>query len=502
MHTREARVVRIPEQGVLQRPRGGGALIQEERLENGVFALDASDFPADRRRTSDASCCESAAATQRRGLLHESAPQLAASAAQLAASAVQLAASAAHDLSRSFRRPPPPSFRKNAPKTWLSRAEGRIFLQKSAPSSPPRSCQASFTPQKCLRAARSIQPGATLVLMNTSRGHIASRKALLAFGMTHHSIARAVARGELLRLRRGWYATPLTSPSAMRAVTVGGVTTSLSATELLGLWTPPDSALHVAVPSNASRLRAAAPDPRRPQSRPQSTPQSTSRSTALPASTSRSHTGAASRGESAPTPLCLHWRNHRSSPRDGVASVIDALIDAVQCQPEEYAVVVIDSALNRGLVTLRQLEAAFEQLPRRYARALGRADGRSQSGTETLVRLRLRALGIRVSLQVRISGVGYVDLIVGDRFVLECDSRRFHTGDERYHGDRLRDRELIKLGYLPMRLTYEMIMFDWPETLETILSRVRRREHLWPRRSKTGKTAARRTKTHDEDGSS
>lgn len=185
-----------------------------------------------------------------------------------------------------------------------------------------------------------------------------------------------------------------------------------------------------------------------------------------------------------------------------MASVIDALIDAVQCQPEEYAVVVIDSALNRGLVTLRQLEAAFERLPRRYTRALGRADGRSQSGTETLVRLRLRALGIRVSLQVRVSGVGYVDLIVGDRFVLECDSRRFHTGDERYHGDRLRDRELIKLGYLPMRLTYEMIMFDWPETLETILSRVRRREHLWPRRSKTGKTAARRTKTRDEDGSS
>jgi very-short-patch-repair endonuclease len=303
--------------------------------------------------------------------------------------------------------------------------------------------------------------------MNTPRGHIVSRRALLAFGMTRHSIARAVARGELLRLRQGWYATPSADPSAMRAVTVGGVATSLSATELLGLWTPRDSTLHVAVPQNAGRLRGTTP---------------------------RRSDGA--------KPICLHWRNHGSPAQDGVASVVDALIDTVQCQPEDYAVVVIDSALNKGLVTLRQLEAAFERLPRRYARALGRADGRSQSGTETLVRLRLRALGIRVSVQVRISGVGCVDLVVGDRFVLECDSREFHTGQERYHGDRLRDRKLIKLGYLPMRLTYEMIMFDWPETLKTILSRVRRREHLWPRRSKSGKTASRRAKTHDEDGSS
>ena len=298
--------------------------------------------------------------------------------------------------------------------------------------------------------------------------------------MTHHSIARAVARGELLRLRRGWYATPTAAPLAMRAVTVGGVATSLSATEVIGLWTPPDSTLHVAVPSNASRLRGAASQRSRP-------------GTTGPPLLQK---GSVSK------PICLHWRKHQGSPRDGVASVMDALIDAVQCQPEAYAVVVIDSALNHGLVTLRQLESAFARLPRRYARALSRADARSQSGTETLVRLRLRALGLRVSVQVRISEVGYVDLVIGDRFVLECDSKRFHTGRERYYADRHRDRTLIRLGYLPMRLTYEMVMFDWPETLETILSRVRRREHVWPRRSKSGKTAARRAKAHEEDGSS
>jgi hypothetical protein len=149
--------------------------------------------------------------------------------------------------------------------------------------------------------------------------------------------------------------------------------------------------------------------------------------------------------------LCLHWKQH-THDSGGIASVVDAVMDAVQCQWEERAVVVIDSALNAGLVSRRQLEQAFEHAPRRYARALGRADARSQSGIETLVRLRLRARGIRVSVQVRISGVGHVDLLIGDRFVIECDSNRWQ------------------------------------------------RDHLWPRRSRSGKTASRRTKTHGEDG--
>jgi very-short-patch-repair endonuclease len=291
--------------------------------------------------------------------------------------------------------------------------------------------------------------------MTTLNDPIVSRRGLLAFGMTHHSIARAVARGSLLHLRRGWYATRGAPPDAVRAVKAGGVATSLSATPLLNLWTPPSDALHVAMPPKGNKHR-------------------------LPLNSGPG--------------ICLHWRRHGSRPRSGVASLLDALADAVQCQSEEYAVVVIDSALNKGLVTLRELEAGFARLPRRYVRALDRDDGRSESGTETLVRMRLRALGIQVSVQVRISGVGRVDLIIGDRFVIECDSREFHTAEDRYRADRRRDRKLIGLNYLPMRLTYEMVMFDWPETERVILTRIAQRDHLWPRRSETGKTATRRAR--------
>jgi very-short-patch-repair endonuclease len=224
----------------------------------------------------------------------------------------------------------------------------------------------------------------------------------------------------------------------------------------MNLWTPPHDALHVAIPPKGNRHRVPA------------------------AARSLSTSGPA---------ICLHWRRHGGKARAGIASVVDALADAVQCQSEEYAVVVIDSALNKGLVTLRELEVGFARLPRRYMRALDRADGRSESGTETLVRVRLRALGIRVSIQVQISGVGRVDLLIGDRFVIECDSREFHSAEDRYRADRRRDRKLIGLHYLPMRLTYEMVMFDWPETERVILRRIAQRDHLWPRRSRTGKTA-------------
>jgi len=305
--------------------------------------------------------------------------------------------------------------------------------------------------------------------MTTTRDldQIVSRRGLLAFGMTHHSIARAVERGELLRLRRGWYATAAAPSDAVRAVQLGGVATSLSAASLLNIWTPPDNTLHVAMPPKGSRRRVPTTPRQAPNRR---------------------------------SAICLHWRQHGHTPRAGTASVVDALADAVQCQPEEYAVVVIDSALNSGLVTMRELEAAFTRLPRRYTRALRRADARSESGTETLVRLRLRALGIRVSVQVRIAGVGRVDLVIGDRFVIECDSQAWHTGTERYHADRNRDRKLIGLNYLPMRITYEMVMFDWPETERVILRRIAQRDHMWPRRRNAGKTASRRARTHDGDG--
>lgn len=136
--------------------------------------------------------------------------------------------------------------------------------------------------------------------------------------------------------------------------------------------------------------------------------------------------------------------------------------------------------MDKGLVTRRELEIAFRDLAPRYRDALSRADGRAQSGTETLVRLRLRARGIRVRIQVEV-GPDRVDLLVGERLVIECLSREHHTGVENYARDRSRELRMVDGGYLQLTLSYEQVMFQWPEVERVILRRLADRDHLWPR---------------------
>ncbi len=64
----------------------------------------------------------------------------------------------------------------------------------------------------------------------------------------------------------------------------------------------------------------------------------------------------------------------------------------------------------------------------------------SESGTESKVRLLLRTRRIGHRPQVYIARVGYVDLLVGDRLVVEIDGAAYHTGPE-FEEDRRRDFE-------------------------------------------------------------
>jgi hypothetical protein len=50
------------------------------------------------------------------------------------------------------------------------------------------------------------------------------------------------------------------------------------------------------------------------------------------------------------------------------------VLHALECQNDERAIAIADSALNRELVTLDELREATRDLPRRYGRAIARAD--------------------------------------------------------------------------------------------------------------------------------
>lgn len=130
---------------------------------------------------------------------------------------------------------------------------------------------------------------------------------------------------------------------------------------------------------------------------------------------------------------------------------------------------VVDSVLNRRLISQAEYDHWVAGLPRRIAEKLLFVDGRSQSGTETKVRLWLRQERFVVQPQAFFPGVGYVDLLVGDHTVIECDSRKHHLGDQ-HLVDLHRALDLEAMGLRVLRLNPEQVMDDWEATKHALLA--------------------------------
>ncbi|MCP2176777.1 Very-short-patch-repair endonuclease [Williamsia maris] len=268
-----------------------------------------------------------------------------------------------------------------------------------------------------------------------------SRRALIDRGHTQAQVRSAVTKGDLIRLRRGWYATRFADPSVAAAVARGGVLSCLSALRLHGVWVPEhDTNIHVRANSENRRL---------------------------------------------PGPFCSQHGGYEveAGPVDDVAV---ALRHAVRCLDDEGLVVVCDSILNQHLMTLQELADTLSDAPTSARRLLDKCDRRAQSGTETMVRLRLRGRRIAVTPQVQISGVGWVDLLVGERLIVEVDGEEFHTGRAKFSEDRRRDREAIRRGYVPVRFTYTDVVHRWGESEHVILELVRTNRHRSPRHNPHG----------------
>lgn len=257
--------------------------------------------------------------------------------------------------------------------------------------------------------------------------------------MSRRGLARAVRSGRVVRVRRDRYLDAGSPQEVRDAVRIGGRLACLSLLQLLGVFVCENARLHSHIVRGSSRLRSTDPDVGRLEPR-------------------------AVRGP------VLHWLPLTRSDRASTSCVdiLDALIQAVLCQVPRHAVASIDSALNKGLIRLRDLDDLFDSLPRRFRVLRPLIDGRAQSGPETLVRLMARSLGCRVDLQVRFDGVGFVDLVIDGWLVVECDSKEFHESWEQQAKDRKRDAALAALGYATLRLTAADIMYR-PEVVHAAL---------------------------------
>lgn len=149
----------------------------------------------------------------------------------------------------------------------------------------------------------------------------------------------------------------------------------------------------------------------------------------------------------------------------------EALARMLRCQEDMAAVVAVDSALNRRLCTVSDIEGLLRGPGSARARAvLAECDGRSLSPAETVARVTLRRAGLSVEPNVFIPGVGWVDLLVGERVVVELDGYAYHSSVVAFRTDRRRDRELQSRGLIALRFPSDEALRN-PDDLLTCVRR-------------------------------
>lgn len=265
-------------------------------------------------------------------------------------------------------------------------------------------------------------------------GGVVSARLLRRHGDPHEALDVLLSSGTVHRVRRGWYDLPDADSAVLSAVASGGVLTCVSALRFHGVWVPPSETIHARPARDCMNLAAGVQQ--------------------------------CAMGRRFPAPVLA------------VDPVALSLRAASGCLSREYLTAAVDSAIESRQVTRRDLDRSLWWATGRAHEVLGRTDW-AQSGTESLVRQRLRGLHLRVRTQVAIDGVGRVDLLVGDRLVIETDSAAHHSGVEAYREDRRRDLVLASLGYRVLRLSWEQVMLDWPAVVGAILRIVDAGEHRW-----------------------
>lgn len=251
--------------------------------------------------------------------------------------------------------------------------------------------------------------------------------------ISRRALARALAEGSVIRVRRDAYVSPWMPDALRRAATVGGRLACVSALAHRGCFEPPSAALHVQVAPGASRLRTPAGSPR------------------------------ASGGAE----LVLHWTRVDAPPRDLLLPVAASVHQLLRCQSRPMSIAVLDSALHRGVVHASRVDELVAMAPRRLRLSPADLDGRSESGIESLVRVALRDVGLRVDPQVVVPGVGRVDLLVEGRVVVEVDGRVWHDGEQAR--DYWRDLELARLGFVVVRVDYRLAVSRMSSVVEAVL---------------------------------
>lgn len=283
------------------------------------------------------------------------------------------------------------------------------------------------------------------------RGGVATTAELAAAGETTRSLRAAVEAGELVRARAGRYLLPELPLGVRVAHRHRGLLDCVSAARFHGIWTLDrgvDELVHLRLPADLNarlgELRSGCP-------------------------------AARSRGQ---CECITHRRELLDRPGLHSVGVPDLLAAMYGCAGEEPFFAALESALRQRLLGEDDRLRLRSALPRRAMCLIDFARSDADSGLESLLRLRLRRLGLTIATQVEIGGVGRVDFVIGDCLILEADGRT-HDGDAR-HRDRVRDAVAMSLGFVTLRFDAAQILHDWPLVESAILAAVERGLHRTP----------------------
>lgn len=262
-------------------------------------------------------------------------------------------------------------------------------------------------------------------------GGVARGSRLQGFGISRKALAAHVRAGRIRRLRPGVFACNTLAADIAAAARHGGALTCEAALQRHGIWTISQTpGVHVWMGSNG-RLHP--------------------------------HDGCS----------CVsHFFNGDTA--FGIASIETALCHLFSCGGEEAFFVSFESAWNRRLLSRSARSRIRAALPASARWLVDFARPDADSGLESLMRLRLRLLGIAVECQVLIDGVGKVDFVVDGRLIIETDGKANHDGASNRHKDLVRDAAASRLGYETLRFDYAQIVHDWPSVQRAILAALRR----------------------------
>lgn len=264
----------------------------------------------------------------------------------------------------------------------------------------------------------------------TRHGGALDRRRLRELGATDHDLRRALRAGTLNRPRRGWYSTWAERDPRFRAMRVGGRLTGMSAVVALGGWVFGAHPLHVAVPTNAGRLR--------------------------------SQWRRDIRRVDAPADgVVVHWiaPAHDRGSSTGVVDVLEALELVCRVEPLEQAIAALDWALKTGRID-RFDRAVLTEALGPLGVMVDLADERCESLPESFARTRLRGAGVQVTSQVHWKGeLERIDLVIEGVIALEVDGDEFHR--DRFEEDRARDLELTEAGYHALRPSARHVFGTW-----------------------------------------